>query len=96
MKLLDMKLSIVYRVLKALAEKEQLLVTEAMAIAGTSTFHQRYLPLPRKKGIPSIRENTDRTKRRTLHKTDRKRQNPPKTARRNKQARRLRGLNQRS
>jgi len=51
MKLLDMKLSIVYRVLKALAEKEQLLVTEAMAIAGTSTFHQRYLPYLEKKGF---------------------------------------------
>lgn len=50
MKLLDMKLSIVYRVLKVLAEKEQLLVTEAIAIAGTSTFHQRYLPYLEDKG----------------------------------------------
>ncbi len=50
MKLLDMKLSIVYKVLKALSEKERLLVTEAIAIAGTSTFHQRYLPYLEKKG----------------------------------------------
>lgn len=45
-----MKLSIVYKVLKVLAEKEKLLVTEAMAIAGTSTFHQRYLPYLEEKG----------------------------------------------
>ncbi len=50
MKLLDMKLSIVYKVLKVLAEKEKLLVTEAMAIAGTSTFYQRYLPYLEEKG----------------------------------------------
>ncbi|MEB3772526.1 MAG: hypothetical protein GSR82_02465 [Desulfurococcales archaeon] len=36
--------------LKVLAEKEKLLVTEAMAIAGTSTFHQRYLPYLEEKG----------------------------------------------
>jgi len=50
MKLLDMKLSIVHKVLKALAEKEQLLVTEAIAIAGTSTFYQRYFPYLEEKG----------------------------------------------
>ena len=48
-----MKLSVVYRVLKALEEKGQLLISEVIAITGSSTFHQKYLPYLERKGYIS-------------------------------------------
>ena len=53
MEILDLKLSIVYKVLKALEEKGQLLISEIIALTGSSTFHQKYLPYLVEKGYIS-------------------------------------------
>ncbi|NPA98982.1 MAG: hypothetical protein GXO43_06340 [Crenarchaeota archaeon] len=50
MQILDMKLSTVYRVFKALKEKQQLLVSEVIAIAGSTAFYDRYMPYLEDKG----------------------------------------------
>ena len=54
MEILDLKLSVIYKVLKAIDRKGQLLVSEIIALTGSSTFHQKYLPyLEKKKYISS-------------------------------------------
>lgn len=53
MKILDLKLSVVYKVLKTIEEKGQLLVSEVIALTGSSTFHQKYLPYLERKGYIS-------------------------------------------
>ncbi len=50
MEILDLKLSVIYKVLKILEEKDQLLVSEIIALTGSSTFHQKYLPYLEEKG----------------------------------------------
>lgn len=50
MNIMDLRLSIIYRVLKELEKREHLLISEAIAIAGSTVFYQRYLPYLEEKG----------------------------------------------
>jgi len=50
MRILDMKLSTVYRVFRALKEKQQLLVSEVITVAGSTAFYERYMPYLEEKG----------------------------------------------
>ncbi len=50
MEIMDLRLSIIYRVLKELNERDQLLISEVIAIAGSTIFYQRYLPYLEEKG----------------------------------------------
>jgi len=48
--ILEIKLATVYKVFKAIKEKGQLLVSEAIAVAGSTAFYERYMPYLEEKG----------------------------------------------
>ena len=50
MQILEIKLATVYKVFKAIKEKGQLLVSEAIAVAGSTAFYERYMPYLEEKG----------------------------------------------
>ena len=64
MEIMDLRLSIIYRVLKELSERNQLLISEAIAIAGSTIFYQRYLPYLEERGY--ITSEKRREGRRTI------------------------------
>jgi len=71
MEILDLKLSVVYKVLKKLSERGELLISEVIALTGSSTFHQKYLPYLEKRGyIESEKKIIHGRKIRTLKLTD--------------------------